>query len=173
MSENQPPTEGELRHSLSVYERERDNLLSAIREARTEARRTSIESAACHQPIQQATIDQWQRTIKENQEQLMRVQAEMGVINKKLRTLRNSSRQIRALSELPHDMVAGEDPASAKPNGAAIQAPGDIKEGYALFLQFFRQLVVENIDPRLVEVLEKDAHGLVNDYRQMHSKDSL
>ena len=162
-------TEGALKHSLSVYEKERDNLPLAIREAR----RTAIESAACRQHIQQAAIDRWQHSVKENQDQLMKVQAEIAAINKKLRSLRNNTRSLKTLSQLPRDVAVKEEPAGTKPNGAVIQAPGDIKEGYALFLQFFRQLVVENIDPRLVEVFERDAHALVNDYRRVHKEGLL
>lgn len=97
MSEEQE-TEGALKHLLSVYEKERDNLPLAIREARTEARRTAIESAACRQHIQQAAIDRWQHSVKENQDQLMKVQAEIAAINKKLRSLRNNTRSLKTLS---------------------------------------------------------------------------
>jgi hypothetical protein len=163
----EPATEGELKHSLSVYERERDNLLLAIREARTEARRTAIESAACRQHIEQATIDRWQRIIKENQEQLMRVQAEIGTLNKRLRTLRNNSSQIRALSELPRE-VAGN---SAPPQVKDRENNGEIKPGRVLFLEFFHQLCSENLHPKQFAVLEADAHSLVDAHLKTHGKE--
>lgn len=161
---------GELKHSLNVYERERDNLLLAIREARTEARRTAIESAACRQHIEQATIDRWQRAIKERSAELLQVEQKIGGTNKALRALRaNGSQPIKALSHLPRDVAVKEEPAKEEPV-AAVQSPTSLKEGHILFLQFFRQLAIENIDPRLIKVFDKDAHALVNDYRRMHGE---
>src|SRR6516225_3456826 len=64
------PTIGELQSRLSECSRKREKLLGAIHAARAEARRVSIEAASCHQPIPQATIDKWQRDIKERSAEL-------------------------------------------------------------------------------------------------------
>jgi uncharacterized protein involved in tolerance to divalent cations len=161
----EPATEGELRHSLSVYERERDNLLSAIREARTEARRTAIESAACRQHIEQATIDRWQRRIKESQEQLMLVQTEIGAINKKLRALHNDSQPIKALSQVSREVAVNSTPPKLK------DRCGEVKTGRVLFLEFFFQLCQEGLDPRQVAAFESGAHQLVDEFRKTHGKE--
>jgi hypothetical protein len=39
------------------------------------------------------------------------------------------------------------------------------------YLQFFHQIVAENIDPRLVAVFERDTHALVSDYCRMYGKE--
>jgi predicted RNase H-like nuclease (RuvC/YqgF family) len=156
----------QLQHDKFALESEHAVIVEKIHELRTRARQKSIEASATRQPLPEAEIAHWQNGIKRHQVELMEVQAKIAAVNRKLR----KAKPIKTLSQLPCDVAVKAATAGAKPNGAVIQAPGDMKEGYALFLQFFRQLVVENIDPRLAEVFEKDAHGLVNDYRRMHKE---
>jgi predicted RNase H-like nuclease (RuvC/YqgF family) len=159
----------QLQHDKSALERERAGIVEKIHELRTRARQKSIEASATRQPLPETEIAHWQNGIKRHQAELMEVQAKIAAVNRELRKTK-ADQPVKTLSQLPRDVAVKAESAGDKPNGAIIQAPGDIKEGYALFLQFFRQLVVENIDPRLVEVFEKDAHGLVNDYRRMHKE---
>jgi predicted RNase H-like nuclease (RuvC/YqgF family) len=160
----------ELQHQKSVLEREHSGIVSAIHELRARAKQKSIEAATTRSPLPETEIAFWRNGIAKLQTELMAVQTKLAAVNKELRKAQ-ADQPIKTLSQLPRVAVK-EESAGVKPNGAVIQAPGDIKEGYALFLQFFRQLVVENLDPRLVEVFEKDAHGLVNDYRRMHKEKS-
>ena len=123
------------------------------------------------EPLAQSEIEFWKSGIAKHQAGLMEIQKKIGEVNKALRKGKpEHPHRLRTLSQLPHDVAGKDILGGAKdtlPNGAGIQAPGEVKEGHVLFLQFFRQLVAKNIDPRLVEVFEKDAHGLVND-RRMH-----
>jgi hypothetical protein len=160
------PTSGELQHTLSVYVRERDSLIGAIREARTEARRVTIEASSCQQPVPQATIDKWQRKIKESATELLTVEQKIGATNKALRALKSASKPtIKSLVQLPDDLPVRSNPDPA--NGEINTSP---KEGRVLFLEFFRQMAGENLDPRMIEVLERDAHQLVNEYRRTHGR---
>lgn len=156
----------QLQHQKSVLESEHAGIVSAIHELRQRARQKSIEASATRTPLPEPEIQYWKTNIAKNQTELMAVQTKLAAVNKELRKAQ-ADQSIKTLSQLPRVAVK-EESAGVKPNGAVIQAHSDIKEGYALFLQFFRQLVVENIDPRLVEVFEKDAHNLVNDYRRQH-----
>jgi hypothetical protein len=165
-----PAAESELRHALSAYEREKSSLLESIREARMEARRVSIEASSCKQPIPQTVIDRWQTQIKESAAALAGVERQIGEINKALRALRNASQPIKTLSRLPCDIAVKAEPIEAKPNGNGV-INIQPKEGRVLFLEFLCQLIHENIDPRLVEVLERDAHSLVDQYRATHGKE--
>jgi predicted RNase H-like nuclease (RuvC/YqgF family) len=160
---------GKLEHELSVLQREHKSIVASIHELRQEARKESIEAASCRQGVPEAKIKAWRDGIAKLQSELLEVQARIATVNKEQRQAR-SKEPIKALSQLPRDVAAVKEPAGIKPNGDAVQSPNSLKEGHILFLQFFRQLVTENIDPRLVEVLEKDAHGLVNDYRRMHKE---
>jgi hypothetical protein len=162
------PNLGELQHSLSVYTRERDSLLATIREARAEARKETIQASACRQPVAPAVIDRWQRVIKESAAELLSVEQKIGEVNRQLRALKASGALFKSLAKLPDNVAVKASPSPTSVNGEINLRP---KEGHVLFLEFFRQLVSENIDPRLIEVLEKDAHGLVDAYRTAHPKE--
>jgi hypothetical protein len=165
------PTPGELQHTLSVYTRERDSLLATIREARMEARRVTIEASSCKQSVPQAVIDRWQRQIRENAAELFSVEQKIGETNKQLRVLRATSKPaIKSLSQMPGSVAAPSKPEPVAANNGDINPTP--KEGRILFLQFFHQLVAENLDPRMIEVLENDAHDLVNIYKATHPKEN-
>jgi hypothetical protein len=171
MSERQPAQSlGELQHELSVYTRERDSLLASIREARAEARKETIQASACRQPVPQAVIDRWQAQIKDAATELIRVEQKIGEVNRQLRALRASGAPFKSLAKLPNGAEVKTDLKIQSPAHISGQTNNSPKEGRVLFLEFFHQLVSENIDPRLVEVLERDAHSLVNDYRATHLK---
>jgi hypothetical protein len=163
----------ELQRTLASYVQERDALLATIRAARTEARKETIQASACRQTIPPAVIDHWQRQIKDSAAELMSVEQKIGHANKALRALKAVSKPtIKSLAQLPDGVAPRVEPAppkSMRENGQINNRP---KEGHVLFLQFFHQLVCENIDPRLVEVLERDAHCLVDDYRATHPKEA-
>jgi hypothetical protein len=165
------PDLSQLQHEKSVLEREHAGIVSAIHELRERARKVSIEAGMTRRHVEDTEKDFWRNGIAKLQTELLEVQGRIAAVNKELRKAK-ADQPIKALSQLPRDVAVKEELADAKPNGAVIQTPGDMKEGYALFLQFFRQLVVENLDPRLVEVFEKDAHGLVNDYRRVHKEEA-
>jgi hypothetical protein len=117
-------------------------------------------------------IDRWQRQIKESSAELLLVEQKIGETNKALRTLRAASKPaIKTCSHLPDDVAARSDLRESlvqtlnRTNGEINTRP---KEGRILFLEFFHQLVSENLDPRMVAVLEKDAHSLVDAYRATH-----
>ena len=159
----------ELLADRTRLEKEHRGILDQIRELRKRAKEKTIIASDTRQPIDPTEVEFWQRGIRENQALLMKAQAELGSLNKRIRAAQ-ADQPIKALAQLPREAAVKEEP--AKPKDVVIQTPGDIKEGYALFLQFFRQLVVENIDPRLVAVLERDAHALVNAYRAVNRKES-
>jgi hypothetical protein len=160
-------TPGELQHTLSVYVQERDSLLATIREARTEARRVTIEVSSCKQPVPQAVIDRWQRQIKESAVELLAVEQKIGATNKALRAIKAAGKPaIKSLAQLPDGVAAGADLEPARANNGEINSRP--KEGRILFLEFFYQLVGENLDPRMTAVLEKDSHVLVAAYRATH-----
>jgi hypothetical protein len=166
------PTLGELHHALSVFERERDSLLATIREARAEARKETVQASCCRQPIPKEVISAWQRRIKDSAAELVSVEQKIGTTNKALRAIKAANKSaIKSLTQLPEGVVVRSNPPPAK----AVPANGEInpnpKQGHVLFLQFFHQLVSENLDPRMVEVLETDAHSLVNAYRATHQKE--
>jgi hypothetical protein len=161
----------QLQHEKSVLEREHAGIVEAIHELRARARQKSIEASATRQPLPESEIQYWKSNIARCQSELMATQSKLASVNKAIRAAQ-ADQPIKTLSQLPREVAVKTEPDGAKPNGTVIQTPGDIKEGYALFLQFFRQLVVENIDPRLVEVFEKDAQSLVNAYRKVHGKES-
>jgi len=161
------PTVGELQSTLAELTKERERALSQIHEARMAARRISLESAACHQPVAQATIDKWQRDIKERYAELLAIDGKIGETNKQLRATkaannrannRTNNRPIKSFHQLTKEAAASYGPETGL----------GVKPGRVLFLEFFHQLVGENLDPRMVEVLEKDAHDLVTRYREVH-----
>jgi hypothetical protein len=160
----------ELLAERSRLEKEHRGILEQIHELRKRAKEKTIIASDTRRPLDPTEVEFWQRGIKENQTLLMKVQSELGALNKRIRAAQ-ADQPIKTLSQLPREVAVKEEPAGDKPSSAVIQAPGDMKEGYALFLQFFRQLVVENIDPRLVEVWERDAHNLVNAFRETHAKE--
>jgi len=165
------PTLAGLQHSLSIFTRERDLLLATIREARAEARKETIQASACRQPIPQAQIDRWQRQIKESAAELVSVEQKIGELNRQLRALKASKAPFKSLAKLPDTAAVKSDPSLQPPTSVNGQINLRPKEGHVLFLQFFHQLVSENLDPRMVEVLETDAHSLVNAYRATHQKE--
>jgi hypothetical protein len=139
-----------------------------------EARRISLEASTCRQPVPQATIDHWKRQIKEASAKLSVVDGKIGETNKSIRATKATSNQankraIKSLAQLPTGMVAPSIHSlggKVSPNNAIEDNP---KQGRVLFLQFFLQLAEENLDPRQFAVLEKDAHGLVTEFRRAHS----
>jgi hypothetical protein len=167
------PTTSELQRSLSEYSQERERLLAAIHKARGNARKASIEAATCHQPIPQATIDRWQRDIKEKSAELLALDGKIGAANKALRALRAANNMtsktpnnqaIKSLAQLPKPKV--EAPlGGARTNNEPNSEP---KQGRIMFLEFFYQLASENVDPRLIAVWERDAHSLVGQYKSTH-----
>ena len=162
----------ELQHEKTRLESERDRIVGAIRELRERARKVSIEASVTRRHIADAEKDFWRDGIAKAQAELMAAQARLGVVGKELRKVK-ADQPIRTLSQLPRSVAVKAEPDKAlNSNGVGVQAPDSLKEGHVLFLQFFHQLVVENLDPRLVEVFEKDAHGLVNEYRRMHQEPS-
>jgi hypothetical protein len=161
----------QLQRDKSALEHECDSITAAIRELRQRARQKSLEASTTRMPLPETEVAFWQKGIKEYQAKLMVAQGKLAAVNKELRRAK-ADRPIKTLSQLPRDVAVKETLTVAKPNGVGIQPPGDMKDGHVLFLQFFRQLVVENLDPRLVEVFEKDAHSLVNDYRRMNQEKS-
>jgi hypothetical protein len=164
-----PNNLGELQHELSAYTRERDSLLATIREARTEARQETIHASCCRQPVEKAKIDHWQAQIKDAAAELAAIEQKIGQTNKAVRALKAVKGPIKSLGQIPKGVAVKADPETpTRVNGEINLLP---KEGHVLFLEFFRQLVAENIDPRMVEVLERDAHSLVNDYRATHQKE--
>jgi hypothetical protein len=158
----------QLQRDKAALEREHAGIVSAIHELRERARKVSIEAGMTPRHVEDTEKDFWRNGIAKLQTELMEVQGKIAAINKELRKAK-ADRPIKTLSQLPRDVAVKTEPASVKSNGASIQTPGDMKEGYVLFLQFFRQLVSENLDPRLVAVFEKDAHGLVDAYRAAHA----
>jgi hypothetical protein len=142
-----------------------------------EARRVSLEASTCRQPVPQATIDRWQRQIKERSAQLLGIDGKIGAANKALRAARvtnnqpnnrTNNRAIKSLARLPDGIGVKPGPEVSPNNREIDNSP---KPGRILFLEFFYQLVGENIDPRLVEVLERDAHSLVDEYRRVHNRE--
>jgi hypothetical protein len=174
------PTLGELQHALAEYSREHEKLLATIRDARMEARKVTIESAACKQPIARATIDRWQRIIKEASAELLAVDQQIGETNKLLRAARAASNQannrankpaIKALDRLPKDAIVRSTPETVRSGPANGEAGAGPRPGHVLFLEFFYQLTGENLDPRQLAVLERDAHSLVDEYLATHGRE--
>ena len=164
----------ELLREKARLENERDRIVAAIHELRSRARQKSLEASSTRVPLAQTEIEFWKFGIAKHQAELLAVQAKLGEVNKELRKGKpEHPHRLRTLSQCPSEVAVKGGPGGAlNSNGSGIQAPCDLKEGHVLFLQFFHQLIIENIDPRLVEVFEKDAHGLVNDYRRMHQEKS-
>lgn len=173
-------TESELQHYHGACECERDRLqkqqleiIGELHKLRQRAKETSLIAQSTRTPIAHGVIESWQAGIKEAQVRLEACQGELGVANKKLRALRAASKPaIKSLAQLPGSVTARSNPETIESTPANGEINLNPKAGRVLFLQFFHQLVGENIDPRLVAVLEKDAHSLVDQYRSPHRGES-
>ena len=158
----------ELQSQKATLEHEHASIVSAIHELRERARKVSIEAGTTRRHVEDTEKDFWRNGIAKHQAELLEVQGKLAATNKEIRKAK-AGLPIKSLTQIPREVAIKKEPTGVNPNGVVIQA-SDIKEGHVLFLQFFRQLVIENLDPRLVEVFEKDAHGLVNDYRRMNGE---
>jgi hypothetical protein len=155
----------ELLADRTRLEKEHRGILEQIHELRKRAKEKTIIASDTRRPLDPTEVEFWQRGIKENQALLMKVQSELGALNKRIRAAQ-ADQPIKALAQLPRD-VSTVNPEVPSDRGR----DGVVKPGRVLFLEFFHQLAGENIDPRLVEVLERDAHALVDQYKATHGKE--
>jgi hypothetical protein len=143
----EPATEGELRKSLSLYERELSSVTEKLREVRKEAREETIAASACRQGVDSVKIQHWKDSIARLQSEALSVQGKIGETNRKLRALRASTNHQH--NRRGRDREAREE----------------------LFLSCFFTVVRDSVDPRLFQAFQEGAHKLAADHAAMHGKD--
>jgi hypothetical protein len=150
----------ELLAERTRLEKEHRGILEQIRELRKRAKDKTIIAADTRQPLDPTEVEFWQRGIKENQTLLMKAQAELGALNKRIRAAQADQSITREVA------VKSEPPQCKDP-----KHNGEIKPGRVLFLEFFLQLCAEGLDPRQFAAFESGAHQLVDEYRKTHDKE--
>jgi hypothetical protein len=135
----------ELQHELSIYERERDSIVSAIHELRARARKKSIEAAATRSLLPETEIAFWRDGIARHQAELMATQARIAATNKALRQAR----------------AANSNKPPSRDGRRGCGGDGDV------FLACFHTIAKDSLDPRQFQALEEGARALEADYQQM------
>jgi hypothetical protein len=146
MPEKQPASEGELRHSLSVYERELAVITEQLREVRKEAREESVTASACRQGVDAAKIKHWRDTTSRLQTEALAVQGKIGETNRMLRALRAGTGQHR-------------------------QREKTREEREQVFLSCFYTVVRDSVDPRQFQAFEDGAHQLATNHAAMFGRE--
>ena len=165
--ETTPPTNGSLKHDLSVLERERDSIIAAIHELRQRARQKSLEAESTRQPLPASEIKFWQNGIAKHQADLMAVQQKIGAVNKLLKKARND--EPRQARHSQTNSVSGNGQHNGVLNNSRTHSQ---RPDEGLYLSCFHTIASDSLDPRQFAALEDGARALAADYQRMNAADT-